>query len=48
MILLAAISKIVFWQFFLQVFQLTRDMSLNKMIPFNGSPVDILSHKSQL
>ena len=48
-----AILKIPFWQFIL--YQLivnslimTRDMSLNKMITLNGSPGDILNHKSQL
>ena len=53
MILIAAILKIAFWQFIL--YQLivnslimTRDMALNKMIPFNGGPGDILNHKSQL
>ena len=40
---------------FLAIYQLivnslimTWDMSLNKMIPVNGSPGDILNHKSQL
>ena len=53
MILLAAILKIVFWQFFRYQSNVnslirTRAMSLNKMIPLNGSPGHILSLKSQL
>ena len=53
MILIAAILKIVFWQFLcyqpnVTSLDRTRDMSLNKMIPLNGSPGHILSLKSQL
>ena len=50
-ILIAAISKIGLWSFILYRLNvnsviLTRDRSLNNMIPLNESPGDILSHKS--
>ena len=53
MILIAAILKIALWQFLLNRLIvngliMTRDMCLNKMIPLNGCPGDILKHKSQL
>ena len=53
MILIAAILKIIFWQFLRYQSNVnsmirTRVMSLNKMIPLNGSSGHILGHKSQL
>ena len=53
MILIAAILEIAFWQFLryqsiVNSLIMIREMSLNKMIPLNGSPGDILNHKSQL
>ena len=50
-ILIAVIFKIGFWSFILYRLTinsliLTRDRSLNNMIPLDESPVDILNHKS--
>ena len=50
-ILLAAILKIGLWSFILYQLNvnsliLTRDKSLNNMIPLNASPGEILNHKS--
>ena len=51
--LIAAILKIVLWQFLRYQSNVnslirTQAMSLNNMIPLNGSSGNILSHKSQL
>ena len=50
-ILIAAILKICFWSFILYRLNvnsliLTRDRSLNSMIPLDAGPGDILNHKS--
>ena len=40
--------RFMLYQLIVNSLIMTRDMSLNKMIPLNRSPGDILNHKSQL